>query len=381
MKNKQSFTSRAITLLLLSLMADFAYGKNMPTIEQAFIMCKQAYPSEFEAKKRHACFDSITTPAIETTKAEDITADEASQNLQQKDAFDKAAMKDSAVTLSKPPTYLERRWRLSTSGDWDIADLETHHLNYLTVTTTSNPNNIASSPTRTNNLDRDLQDTDLKFQISLKTELTDDIPLIRDLPFVTSSRVWMAYTQQSYWQVFNSDQSRPMREHNFEPELILSLGLDDKMGGEELTYLPRMINLGLIHESNGRSNPVSRSWNRLYLEGGWQLNDNLSVNLRPWWRIPDRSRDDDNPDIQKFIGYGDLRLHWDNILRNTSASLLLRNNLRSDNKSYAKLDLQYKPLKRNNIKLHFMLSDGYGDSLLDYNHSQTVFGLGLSIGE
>lgn len=379
MKIKCQLTTSIATLLLFLIAPNLVYSKEDLTVEQAFIKCKQVYPSELEAKNRHDCFDSITMPSLELAK--DSPTDTANQNIKQEEVADQPVLPAASATISKPPTYLERKWRLSSTHDWGIADLETHHLNYLTVTTTSNTNDIATTPTRPNNLDRDLQDADLKFQISLKTELADNIPLIRDLPYVTSSRAWLAYTQQSYWQVFNSAQSRPMREHNFEPEIILSLGLDDKMGGEEKTYLPRMINLGVIHESNGRSNPVSRSWNRLYLEGAWELSDNLSLSLRPWWRIPDRSRNDDNPDIQKFLGYGDLKLHWDEFMRNTSASLLLRNNLRSSNKSYAKLDLQYKPLKSNNIKLHFMLSDGYGDSLLDYNHSQTVWGLGLSIGE
>ena len=38
------------------------------TVEQAMVKCKNTYPSEFEAKKRLACFDSISTVAIETEK-------------------------------------------------------------------------------------------------------------------------------------------------------------------------------------------------------------------------------------------------------------------------------------------------------------------------
>ena len=36
------------------------------TVEQAIYKCKTTYPSQFEAKKRLTCFDSISTPAIET---------------------------------------------------------------------------------------------------------------------------------------------------------------------------------------------------------------------------------------------------------------------------------------------------------------------------
>ena len=107
----------------------------------------------------------------------------------------------------------------------------------------------------------------------------------------------------------------------------------------------------------------------------------ISLSVRPWWRVYESGRNDDNPDIDKSIGYGDVKLHWDQLFKNVSANLLFRNNFRSDNKAYTKLDLQYQPFDRDNIKLHLMLSDGYGESLIDYNHAQTVFGFGVSIGE
>lgn len=65
-------------------------------------------------------------------------------------------------------------------------------------------------------------------------------------------------------------------------------------------YIPRMLNLGLVHQSNGRDNPLSRSRNRLYLEGGFKLTHRLSVLVRPWWRIPASDQEDDNPDIEIY---------------------------------------------------------------------------------
>ncbi len=52
--------------------------------------------------------------------------------------------------------------------------------------------------------------------------------------------------------------------------------------------------LGLAHQSNGQSDPLSRSWNRinanLAIEAG-----NLAVAMRTWYRIPEDPVDDDNP--------------------------------------------------------------------------------------
>jgi phospholipase A1/A2 len=101
--------------------------------------------------------------------------------------------------------------------------------------------------------------------------------------------------------------------------------------------------------------------------------------VRPWWRIPESK--DDNPDIEKYLGYGDMSIRWEDEVRKNAATLTLRNNLRNDNKGYAQLDLQRQVFNNPYLKLHLMASTGYGASLLDYNHSQTIVGVGISLGE
>lgn len=362
---------KSLLLLLgyLLFSSNATWSANMPsTIEQALIQCKTQFSDNTQTEARLACYDAIDVSAEMGVVSNQSSVSEAKQD-------------HIECNNAKGCGFLDRKWRLSSSESHDIADLETHRLNYLTITNTTSPNQTATTPKFTTPLDRDLDNKDLKFQFSIKTELMRSIPFVRELPRVETSRIWAAYTQQSYWQVFDSEDSRPMREHNFAPELILSLGLDNRENGERVFYRPRMLNIGVIHESNGRSQPISRSWNRVYLETGWELSDNISLNVRPWWRIPETSGNDDNPDISRYLGYGDLNLHWDDMLKHLDANFLLRNNLRSDNKGYAKLDLQYQPFDQENLKLHLMLSSGYGDSLVDYNHSQTVLGIGLSFGE
>jgi phospholipase A1 len=352
------------------------YADEVLTVEQALMKCRTTYPSEFEAKKRLACFDSISTPAIET-KAEEggLTAAVDSKEV--------LPDKEGAIAIKKPSpalSYMERKWRLTSAGDWNITDIETYKSNYLLITNTDDTNDIPDSPSRPNLEDRDLDQQDLKFQLSLKTELLNNIPVIRSLPYVTSSRVWAAYTQQSYWQVFDSGTSRPLRENVYEPELILSLGIDNMVDGVKKSYIPRMLNVGVVHQSNGNTNPLSRSWNRVYVQGGWELNDQWSLMVRPWWHVPESDRNDDNPDIEKYLGYGDMTLRWEPSDK-TAVSLLLRNNFRSDNKGFGQIDLQHRLFNNPYIKLHLMLSSGYGESLLDYNHSQNMFGFGISLGE
>ncbi len=372
-------------------------AKDLLTVEQALMKCRDTYPSEFESKKRLACFDSISTPSIELKAAEQIlnpqndakTALVPEQNSAEQIASDNAntesvTEKPAAIAITKANidlSYLERKWRLTSAGDWNISDIETHRPNYLLFSHSDHQNNNPQSPSRPNAENRNLDAQDLKFQLSLKTELFSNIPLIRDLPYVTSSRIWGAYSQKSYWQVFDADASRPLRENNYEPEIILSLGVNNAVDGVKKDYIPRMVNLGLVHQSNGRTNPTSRSWNRLYLESGWEVTDRLSLMVRPWWRIPEASDKDDNPDIEKFLGYGDVTVRYETPSGKTAVSVLMRNNLRSDNKGFAQIDLQQRMFNNPYIKLHMLLSSGYGESLLDYNHSQTTLGFGISLGE
>lgn len=100
-----------------------------------------------------------------------------------------------AIASPRPEnTFLERKWRLTSEGDRNISDFETYKANYLLVTTSSNPNDTPVSLSYPSTLDRNLDKQDIKFQVSLKTELRNNIPVVRNLPYVTSSRIWAAYS-------------------------------------------------------------------------------------------------------------------------------------------------------------------------------------------
>jgi outer membrane phospholipase A len=131
---------------------------------------------------------------------------------------------------------------------------------------------------------------DAKFQISAKTKLWQDI-------FDTPLDLWAAYTQQTYWQVYDGKNSRPFRETDFQPEAWLTLPL--RVGPEGLQW--RMLNLGLSHQSNGQNDPLSRSWNRVYATFGLAAGD-LSVLIKPWWRLPESGSSDNNADVGDYAG-------------------------------------------------------------------------------
>lgn len=95
--------------------------------------------------------------------------------------------------------------------------------------------------------------TEGKFQFSFKHAVYDDI-------LDTGIDMWFAYTQQSYWQLYNTENSSPFRESNYEPEIWFEKRmLHLNYRGWRLEN----ISLGINHQSNGRSGEFSRSWNRI----------------------------------------------------------------------------------------------------------------------
>lgn len=213
----------------------------------------------------------------------------------------------------------------------------------------------------------EMRNTELKFQLSMKTKVAEDL-------FGTHADLWFGYTQQSHWQVYNEDNSRPFRATDYQPEVFLTqpVSADLPFGGRL-----RMLGAGAVHHSNGQSDPISRSWNRVYLMGGAEWGK-LTIIPRVWARIKNESSDsDDNPDIKDFMGYGDVTFLYD-LPDERSLSGTLRYNPKT-NKGGAQLDYVY-PLSKN-VNGYLQLFQGYGESIIDYNYENTTIGVGIVLND
>ena len=140
---------------------------------------------------------------------------------------------------------------------------------------------------------------------------------------------------------------------------------------------------GLVHQSNGQSNPLSRSWNRVYLMTGMELDNRWNVRARVWKRLPESATSDDNPGISDYVGRGELQVFW-NVNQNNTLGATVRHSLSSAGRGSARLEwLQTLGTGlgggKSNLRLHTQLFSGYGDSMIDYNHKRTVLSLGLSL--
>ena len=185
--------------------------------------------------------------------------------------------------------------------------------------------------------------------------------------------LWLAYTQQSQWQVYSEENSRPFRETNYEPEVFVSFRPDVELGGG---FDWRLLNFGYNHQSNGRSQLLSRSWDRVFAEVGVER-DRFALLARAWYRIPENSSDDDNPDIDRYLGYGDVTgvYKW----REHSFSMMARGNW---NTSKGALRLAWvTPPLLGPLRGYVQAFSGYGDSMIDYNWNQNIIGVGITVND
>ena len=265
-------------------------------------------------------------------------------------------------------SLLDKRWELSADsklGTWNIRANQPVYL--LPVFWSSSKNELPHSPnpqnTETEKLN--LSSTEAKFQISLKTKAVENL-------IGNNGDIWLGYTQSSHWQVYNAEESRPFRETNYEPEASLVF----RTNYEILGLNGRLLGLTLTHQSNGRSDPLSRSWNRVMLNLGFERG-NFAMMIRPWYRIEEDAKDDNNPDIKNYVGRGDLTTfyRWNE----HDFSLMLRHSLKGGDDSHGALQFDWAFPIKGKLRGHFQVFDGYGESLIDYNHRATYAGLGVSL--
>jgi phospholipase A1 len=169
--------------------------------------------------------------------------------------------------------------------------------------------------------------------------------------------------------VYNSALSRPFRETNYEPEVFTTLPVKFSFLG----LRGRMLNFGLVHQSNGQSDPRSRSWNRIYAQAGFERG-HFSLLVRPWIRLREKT-DDNNPDITAYAGRADLQAVWAEGER--TVSLTVRNSFQGAWRGFYQLDYSFPVV--GSLKGYVQVSNGYGESLIDYNHNQTTVGLGILV--
>lgn len=210
------------------------------------------------------------------------------------------------------------------------------------------------------------KEIEAQFQVSIKAPLW--IGLFND-----RADLYAAYTNRSFWQVYDHIDSEPFRETNHEPEVWLQFRNDWKVFG-----VTNSVNsVGLVHQSNGRGGDLSRGWNRMYGEFVFERN-HWVVGVKPWiWLIADKL-DSDNPDIEDYMGHGELRLAYAN--NGHTISAMFRNQLESGfDRGAVELSWSIPVFDYPYLKAYIQYFNGYGESLIDYNQKVNRIGIGISV--
>lgn len=314
-----------------------------------------------DSAQRLACYDLASGfSAPSSTATEPVQTTTASTTPTETMATSTAA---TSSTSSNPDSIIDAAWGFNPASD--RYSLGMYHSNYLLLGRYSdNPND---APYQVLHADKtvDLDKVEAKFQLSFKGRLwtTDD----------RRWGIWGAYTQNNHWQVYNEEESRPFRETNYMPELIVSFRPDVDLGAG---FKWRLLNAGYTHQSNGRTETISRSWDRLFAEVGID-NGNFAIYGKAWYRIPESDDVDENATILDYYGHGQLNAvyRW----KGHSFTGLARGNLKT-----GKGSLQvgwYSPPVIGPLRAYVQGFTGYGETLIDYNWRQNTIGAGFALND
>lgn len=325
--------------------------------------CAQQVPTRLEAcaaiaddRERLSCYDRIARgePVPEQERAAAIASPQPEPETL-------AALAPAGTLEGQEPSLLSRYWELDAADKRGIFHFRPHRENYLIATYNNSPNVEPYRPLRLPGRGG-LANAELKFQLGFKLKIAEN-------PANLPVDLWFGYTQVSYWQANNREASSPFRETNYQPEVMAVVPMNVDLLGLRL----RFINAGFVHESNGQGSVLSRSWNRSYVQAGFERG-NFTLLARAWKRVNESADEDDNPDITDFMGRGDLVGTW---RRNGhEVSLLTRYNFSTD-KGAAQLGWAFPIAPR--LKGYLQYFTGYGHSLIDYNAYQRVLGAGVLV--
>jgi len=373
----------------LALLATFAGGaqaqamdKPPSPLSQSQLTWQQCQQLGSNKDARLACFDrwaqQQTLPADVVPPAPPVLA--STQPAAPVDAAIPATRVVSVATeegcRDRQYSALSRFWELENGSDCGTFGFRGYRPLNVSVSAATQKPDVPTSPAAGHTgTATAYQANEMRIGLSVRTKLAQGL-LTQNDPDKKDS-IWFAYSQQSTWQLFNGDLSRPFRSTDHEPELMYVYPADFKLPGG---WRWRYAGVGIVHQSNGQALPLSRSWNRTYLMGGAELDDRFQITGRIWSRLNENADSDDNPDISEYIGRAELTGRW-NYNRQNTFSMTVRNNLRDSGRGSLRLEWM-KPIGdpvKSNLRFHTQLFYGYGDTLVDYNRKRTVLSIGLSL--
>jgi phospholipase A1 len=320
------------------------------------------------ATDRLACYDAVFgAPSPDETPPDPAAATTPAT----------AAQPQNGVAPAPPSLSLadalDAMWELTPETRRRKFVVRTYMPNYLLpIDYVSHVNRAPESPTRgPAPPSENYLNTQAKLQISLRAKVMSDT-------LAPNDSLWFAYTQLSSWQLWDHHDSAPFRDTDYQPEVIYVLPVPARLNPLPDGWRLRMGTLSFMHQSNGQSDPLSRSWNRL--SAGLSIEKGVfALSAQAMYRIPESRSSDDNPGISDYVGSWVMRAVW--LPGRLSATATFRISPQHMGRGSQQLDLSY-PLSSDEmfgLRAYVQLFSGYGATLLDYNHRQTSLGLGVML--
>jgi phospholipase A1/A2 len=311
---------------------------------------------------RLACYDKLAGRAPAPTEPTAQQTPTTTSSL---------APKDAPPSASTDSSLLSKYWELAPSDKRGVFNFVGYQPNYvLPIHYTSRINRAPQSPTQAIVSQPDYRREEAKFQLSLRTKLAQDLLL-------PGGDLWGAFTQQAMWQIYNGADSKPFRNTDYQPEITYVLPTAAVWRELPLGWHWRYTQIGLAHQSNGQSDPLSRSWNRVYLGAGFERGD-WSLTARVNQRLNESPETDNNPDLVTYRGRAEFQIGWAHGVH--TASLLYRSTLTGLRYGALQFEWTY-PVYRdqpNGLRWFVQAFRGYGETLTDYNFRQTSIGAGVT---
>ena len=348
------------SLLLLALTASF------PVVAAAQ---DPAACAGLDDAKRLGCYDAIYRPqAVPAPGAKPITPPVARN---EPSALEAVATAPSGKGLATDD-YLTKFWELDPESKRGTFVVRTNQPNFLLPAHySSRINKSPSSPTHPDGgTFPQYRKTEAELQLSLRTKVLENVGL-------PNADVWLSYTQQSIWQLWNGQDSAPFRSSDYQPEAMYVVPIPQKTGDLGGGWRWRMMLAGIAHESNGYGLPLSRSWNYAYL-GTAFTHDDIALRARFRARLSEKGVDD-NPHITDYIGNTELSAAW--LPGESTMQLTALTSFKSAKRGSLKFEWT-RPVWANSpdgLRWYVQLFTGYGETMLDYNHRQNSIGLGFTL--
>lgn len=202
------------------------------------------------------------------------------------------------------------------------------------------------------------QSLETEFQISFKYNIGANVLGLGEIYSA-------AYTQKSFWQLY--EDSAYFRETNYNPELFMTLPLSL----EDFKFL-KVMRFSFAHQSNGRGGVDERSWNYFTIAGYFQHRF-LFSEVKFFKRLPDPK--DYNPELTKYIGTTSIRFIV------PYKKHLMKLSYQGNFHKYYGVEFNYShpTRRRDDLFFYFKVFQGYGESLISYNKEITKVGFGFSI--